>query len=79
MLEEPLDALLTPGQSPDGVLVKAMPSAGILPFAQTFICTFNNTCHRSVVYGNDVNAHYDDNHDHDDDDDDSTSGRLDVV
>ena len=22
-----------------------MPSAGILPFAQTFICTFNNTCH----------------------------------
>ena len=25
---------------------KAMPSAGILPFVQTFICTFNNTCHR---------------------------------
>ena len=64
--------------SPGNFEEKAMPSAGILPFAQTFICTFNNTCHRSVVYGNDVNAHYD-NHDHDDDDDDSTSGRLDVV
>ena len=54
-----------------------MPSAGILPFAQTFICTFNNTCHRSMVYENDVNTHY---HDcHDDDDGDSKSGRLDVV
>ena len=51
-----------------------MPSAGILPFAQTFICTFNNTCHRSMVYENDVNTH-----DDDDDDDDSKSGRLDVV
>jgi len=25
-----------------------MPSAGFLPFAQSFICTFNNTCHRSL-------------------------------
>ena len=24
---------------------KAMPSAGFLPFVQSFICTFNNTCH----------------------------------
>ena len=24
---------------------KAMPSAGLLPFSQSFICTFNNTCH----------------------------------
>ena len=56
-----------------------MPSAGILPFAQTFICTFNNTCHRSVVYEKDVNTDYHDCHDHDDDDDDSTSGRIDVV
>ena len=55
-----------------------MPSAGILPFAQTFICTFNNTCHRSVVYGHDVNAHYHDCH-HDENDDNSKSGRLDVV
>ena len=22
-----------------------MPSAGILPFMQSFMCTFNNTCH----------------------------------
>ena len=56
-----------------------MPSAGILPFAQTFICTFNNTCHRSVVYEKVVNTDYHDCHDHDDDDDDSTSGRIDVV
>jgi len=27
---------------------KVMPSAGFLPFAQSFICTFNNTCHRSL-------------------------------
>ena len=27
---------------------KAMPSAGFIPFVQNFICTFNNTCHRSV-------------------------------
>ena len=27
---------------------KAMPSAGFLPFAQSFICTFNNTCHRDT-------------------------------
>ena len=24
---------------------KAMPSAGLVPFSQSFICTFNNTCH----------------------------------
>ena len=24
---------------------KAMPSAGLMSFAQTFVCTFNNTCH----------------------------------
>ncbi|XP_071439608.1 phospholipid-transporting ATPase ABCA1-like isoform X2 [Hetaerina americana] len=28
---------------------KAMPSAGNLPFIQSFICAFNNTCHRYVV------------------------------
>lgn len=27
---------------------KAMPSAGIVAFAQTFVCTFNNTCHDSA-------------------------------
>ncbi|XP_060554671.1 retinal-specific phospholipid-transporting ATPase ABCA4-like, partial [Ruditapes philippinarum] len=27
---------------------KAMPSTGILPFLQSFMCTFNNTCHDSV-------------------------------
>ena len=26
---------------------KAMPSAGLIPFGQSFICTFNNTCHRN--------------------------------
>ena len=25
-----------------------MPSAGFLPFVQSFICTFNNTCHNSL-------------------------------
>ena len=24
---------------------KAMPSAGIVPFLQSFFCTFNNTCY----------------------------------
>ena len=24
---------------------KAMPSAGLLAFSQSFVCTFNNTCH----------------------------------
>ncbi|XP_048255576.1 phospholipid-transporting ATPase ABCA1-like isoform X2 [Haliotis rufescens] len=28
---------------------KAMPSAGTLPFLQSFLCTFNNTCHQSVT------------------------------
>ncbi|XP_041357912.1 phospholipid-transporting ATPase ABCA1-like isoform X2 [Gigantopelta aegis] len=28
---------------------KAMPSAGVLPFVQSFICTFNNTCHRTMT------------------------------
>ncbi|XP_060560202.1 phospholipid-transporting ATPase ABCA1-like [Ruditapes philippinarum] len=27
---------------------KAMPSTGILPFLQSFMCTFNNTCHDTV-------------------------------
>ena len=27
---------------------KAMPSAGLLHFSQSFICTFNNTCHREA-------------------------------
>ncbi|XP_045158186.2 phospholipid-transporting ATPase ABCA1-like isoform X2 [Mercenaria mercenaria] len=26
---------------------KAMPSAGVLPFLQSFMCTFNNTCHKT--------------------------------
>lgn len=26
---------------------KALPSTGFLPFLQSYICTFNNTCHRS--------------------------------
>ncbi|XP_075213435.1 phospholipid-transporting ATPase ABCA1-like isoform X2 [Lycorma delicatula] len=25
---------------------KAMPTAGVLPFIQSFLCTFNNTCHK---------------------------------
>ena len=25
---------------------KAMPSSGLVGFAQSFVCTFNNTCHR---------------------------------
>ena len=28
---------------------KAMPSAGVLPFLQSFFCTFNNTCHETVT------------------------------
>ncbi|XP_046387973.1 ATP-binding cassette sub-family A member 7-like isoform X2 [Ischnura elegans] len=28
---------------------KAMPSAGTLPFFQSFVCAFNNTCHRYEV------------------------------
>ena len=24
---------------------KAMPSSGVVAFAQSFVCTFNNTCH----------------------------------
>ncbi|XP_065332368.1 ATP-binding cassette sub-family A member 7-like isoform X3 [Cloeon dipterum] len=27
---------------------KAMPSAGLFPFFQSFLCTVNNTCHRTV-------------------------------
>ena len=27
---------------------KAMPSAGLVNFAQSFVCTFNNTCHREA-------------------------------
>ena len=27
---------------------KAMPSAGLVAFAQSFICTFNNTCHAHI-------------------------------
>ena len=27
---------------------KVMPSAGFIPFAQSFICTFNNTCHQNT-------------------------------
>lgn len=27
---------------------KAMPSAGLMAFAQSFICTFNNTCHSHI-------------------------------
>lgn len=30
---------------------KAMPSAGLVTFAQSFICTFNNTCHRDAREG----------------------------
>jgi len=25
-----------------------MPSAGILPFVQSFVCSYNNTCHKTV-------------------------------
>ena len=28
---------------------KALPSAGVLPFLQTYICTFNNTCYETVT------------------------------
>ena len=28
---------------------KALPSAGVLPFLQTYACTYNNTCYQTVT------------------------------